>query len=89
MKQKKIKPKRIINMLGFNRITFDSKVMEGQACIRGMRIPVSLIVNLIAHGKVVTEILDEYPDLEKEDVQQALEYAAWLGSESESQIYTD
>lgn len=71
-------------MLGFNRITFDRRIMGGQACIRGMRIPVSLIVNLIAHGKIVTEILEEYPDLEKEDIQQALEYAAWLTSE---QVY--
>jgi uncharacterized protein (DUF433 family) len=44
----------------------------------GMRIPVSLIVNLVAHGKSVEEILEEYPDLEPEDIKQALEYAAWL-----------
>jgi uncharacterized protein (DUF433 family) len=52
-----------------------------QACIRGMRIPVSLIVNLIAHRKNLDEILEEYPDLEEEDVQQALEYASWLTRE--------
>ena len=65
-------------MLGFDRITFDSNIMGGQACIRGMRIPVSLIMNLVAHGKSVEEILEEYPDLEPEDIKQALEYAAWL-----------
>jgi uncharacterized protein (DUF433 family) len=68
-------------MQGLERITFGSQIMAGQACIRGMRIPVSLIVNLIAHGRQVAEILDEYPDLEAEDIQQALEYAAWLTRE--------
>lgn len=68
-------------MLGFDRITFDPKIMGGQACVRGMRIPVSLIVNLVAHGKTVEEILAEYPDLEPEDIRQALEYAAWVVSE--------
>ena len=68
-------------MLGFDRITFNQRIMAGQACIRGMRIPVSLIVNLVARGKQTAEILEEYPDLEPEDVQQALEYVAWLASE--------
>ena len=45
------------------RITFNSSIMAGQACIRGMRIPVSLIVNLVANGKAFEEILAEYPDL--------------------------
>lgn len=71
-------------MLGFDRITFDPCIMAGQGCIRGMRIPVSLIVNLLAHGKSIAEILEEYPDLEPEDIQQALEYAAWLARE---QVY--
>jgi uncharacterized protein (DUF433 family) len=68
-------------MLGFERITFDPQIMAGQACIRGMRIPVSLIVNLVAHGTSTAEILNEYPDLEQADVQQALEYASWLTRE--------
>jgi len=71
-------------MFGFDRITFDPRIMAGQACIRGMRIPVSLVVNLVAHGKQVPEILEEYPDLQPEDIQQALEYAAWLTRE---QVY--
>jgi len=58
--------------------------MAGQACIRGMRITVSLIVNLVAHGKSAAEILEEYPDLEPDDIRQALEYAAWLARE---QVY--
>jgi uncharacterized protein (DUF433 family) len=64
-------------MLRLDRITFNPQIMAGQACIRGMRIPVSLLINLVAHGKSTAEILEEYPDLEPEDVQQALEYAAW------------
>jgi uncharacterized protein (DUF433 family) len=62
----------------FERITFDPNIMGGRACIRGMRIPVSVIVGQFAHGATVEEILTEYPALEREDVMQALEYAAWL-----------
>ena len=52
--------------------------MGGQACIRGMRIPVSLIVNLVAHDKSFDAILEEYPDLELADIHAALNYAEWL-----------
>lgn len=62
-------------MLGFDRITFEPRIMAGQACIRGMRVPVSLILNLVANGKTVTEILEDYPYLEPEDIQQSLMYA--------------
>ncbi len=65
----------------FDRITFDSKIMGGRACIRGMRIPVSVIVGQIAHGASFDEILKAHPDLEREDIQQAVEYAAWLTQE--------
>ncbi|MBI5178343.1 MAG: DUF433 domain-containing protein [Nitrospinae bacterium] len=65
----------------FDRITFDSKIMGGRACIRGMRIPVSVLVGQVAHGVAFDEILKEYPDLEKDDIQQAIEYAAWLAQE--------
>ena len=68
-------------MLGFDRITFDPNILGGKACIRGMRISVSLIVNLVANGMVIDEIVAEYPDLEPEDVQQALRYAAWATEE--------
>ncbi|MGE5296752.1 MAG: DUF433 domain-containing protein [Solirubrobacterales bacterium] len=64
-----------------NRITFDTQIMGGRACIRGMRIPVSVIVGQFAHGATREEILADYPDLEPEDIQQALEYAAWLTQE--------
>jgi uncharacterized protein (DUF433 family) len=65
----------------FERITFDSDIMGGRACIRGMRIPVSVIVDQLAHGATTEEVLADYPDLERADVQQALEYAAWLAQE--------
>ena len=65
----------------FDRITFDPQIMGGRACIRGMRIPVSVIVGQIAHGATFEEILQGYPDLERGDIQQAIEYAAWLTQE--------
>ncbi len=65
----------------FQRITFDPRVMGGRACIRGMRITVSLIVNLVANGMTTDEILTEYPDLEANDIREALQYAASLASE--------
>ena len=69
-------------MLGFDRITFDPHVMGGRACLRGMRITVSLVVNLVANGMTIAEILDAYPYLEPEDIRQALQYAAWLAEEA-------
>jgi uncharacterized protein (DUF433 family) len=65
----------------FDRITFDPLIMGGRACLRGLRITVSLVLNLIANGKTTPEILSEYPDLEGEDIRQALHYAAWLANE--------
>jgi len=68
-------------MFGFDRITFDPQVMGGRACIRGMRITVSLIINLIANGMSTEEILGAYPYVEADDIKQALEYAAWTTEE--------
>ena len=65
----------------FDRITFDPTVMGGRACIRGLRLTVSLVVNLVANGMTTDEILTEYPDLEAEDIRQALQYAATLANE--------
>jgi uncharacterized protein (DUF433 family) len=76
-------------MLGFDRITFDPRIMAGQACIRGMRVPVSLILNLVANGKTVAEIIEYYPYLEPEDIQQSLMYAAWLAREQVYPIKSD
>ena len=65
----------------FDRITFYPKVVGGRACIRGMRIPVSVIVSQVAQGATIADILQGYPDLEWQDIRQALEYAAWLTRE--------
>ena len=74
---------RVISILGFDRITFfDPNVMGGRACIRGIRVTVSLVVNLVANGMSIEEIIEAYPYLESEDVRQALRYAAWLAEET-------
>ncbi len=66
----------------FDRITFDPEIMGGRACIRGMRVTVSLVLNLVANGMSNAEIIEAYPYLEEADIQQALRYAAWLAEES-------
>jgi uncharacterized protein (DUF433 family) len=66
---------------GFDRITFEPGKMGGRACIRGMRVTVGLVVALVAEGLSWDEILSDYPYLEKEDIRQALSYAAWLARE--------
>ena len=68
-------------MQRFARITFKPDTMNGQACIRGMRITVSLVLNLLANDMSKEEILMEYPRLEKEDISECLQYAAWLAEE--------
>ena len=60
----------------FTRITVDPKQMDGVPCIRGLRIPVATVVGMIADGMTEAEILNAYPDLEHEDIHQALQYAA-------------
>jgi uncharacterized protein (DUF433 family) len=67
--------------MNFDRITFDPQILGGRAAIRGMRIVVSVIVGQIAHGASFEDVLAGYPDLEREDIQQALGYAAWLAQE--------
>ena len=68
----------------FDRVTVDPHVMGGQACIRGYRITVSLVVTLVANEMTIDEILGEYPDLEAEDVRQAWHYAAAVATEKGS-----
>ncbi|MFN7935919.1 MAG: DUF433 domain-containing protein [Bryobacteraceae bacterium] len=65
----------------FDRITFDPTIMGGRACVRGMRITVALIVNLVANGMSTSDIIREYPDLEEEDIRQSLRYASALANE--------
>lgn len=65
----------------FDRITFDPKIMGGRACIRGLRITVAHVVNMVANGMTAEDIIKEYPDLEADDVRQALQYAAFMTRE--------
>jgi uncharacterized protein (DUF433 family) len=60
----------------FNRITVNSKQMGGVPCIRGLRIPVATVVSMVADNIAEDEILKAYPDLESEDIREALHYAA-------------
>lgn len=64
-----------------SRITFDPAIMGGRACIRGLRITVSMIVKLVAAGMSEGEILATYPYLEREDIRAALAWAALLADE--------
>jgi uncharacterized protein (DUF433 family) len=65
----------------FDRITVDPEVMNGRPCIRGMRIQVSLILNLVANAMTAEEITKAYPYIEPEDISQCLRYAAWLAED--------
>ena len=64
-------------MSNIGRITLNPLVMGGKPCIRGMRITVGNIVGLLAAGHSIEEILDEFPELESEDIHASLAYASW------------
>lgn len=64
-----------------DRITVDPNVCLGQPTIRGMRITVSVILKMLAGGSALHDVLAAYPELEREDIQQALKYAAWVVSD--------
>jgi uncharacterized protein (DUF433 family) len=70
-------------MQELDRITHNPMVMGGKASIRGMRVTVGMVVRQIASGATADELLVEYPYLEREDIAQALRYAAWLSEERE------
>jgi uncharacterized protein (DUF433 family) len=72
-----------MNMAQLDRIIQDPGVMGGKPCIRGMRVTVGMIVGQIGAGHSIEEVLADYPYLEREDVLQALRYAAWLAEERE------
>ena len=63
----------------FPRITRDPGVMGGKACLRGMRVTAAMIAGQISAGRSVDDVLADFPYLEREDVFEALRYAAWLG----------
>jgi uncharacterized protein (DUF433 family) len=62
------------------RITVNPHICGGQPCIRGLRIPVSLVLKYLAAGKTSSQIVDEFPELEPADMAESLQYAAWLAS---------
>ena len=70
-------------MKQLDRITQQPGIMGGKACIREMRVTVGMIVGQISAGRSVDEILTDYPYLEREDIMQALRYAAWRSEERE------
>lgn len=67
--------------MSYARITADSQMMGGVPCIRGLRIPVATVVGMVADGMSQSEILDAYPDLEADDITEALRFAAEAVSE--------
>ena len=73
-------------MEGLERISRNPAVMGGKPCIRGMRITVGVVVGLVASGHSFERILEAYPYLEREDIIQALRYAAMLTQEREIEI---
>lgn len=70
-------------MGNFTRITQNPAVMGGKPCIRGLRVTVGMIVGQIGAGRTVEELLADYPYLEREDILEALRYAAWRAQERE------
>lgn len=70
-------------MAEFDRITQDPAVMGGKPCVRGMRVTVGMIVGQIGAGRSIEELLSDFPYLDREDVLQALRYAAWLAEDRE------
>jgi uncharacterized protein (DUF433 family) len=67
----------------FRRITVNAAQMGGMPCLRGLRIPVATVVGMVADGMKEEEILEAFPDLEQEDIQEALRYAAEAARERE------
>ena len=70
-------------MQKLSRITMDPQVMGGKPCIRGIRVTVGTLVGLMASGKTIDEVLAAYPYIERQDVLEALTYAAWRAEEKE------
>ena len=68
-------------MENLDRITLNPDVCLGQPTIRGMRITLSVILKMLASGKSIQEVLKAYPELEPEDIHQAMQYAAWIVSD--------
>jgi len=70
-----------IHYYRFHRITLDPEKCFGKPCIRGLRMPVASILSYLSSGMTIEELLDEWPELEREDISEALGYAAWAMEE--------
>lgn len=75
-------------MLELNRITQEPGKMGGKPCIRGLRVTVGMLVGQIGAGRSIDDLLTDYPYIEREDILQALRYAAWLAEEREIKLAT-
>lgn len=75
-------------MINLNRITLDPAVMGGKPCIRGLRVTVGTVLGLLAAGEPREKILQAYPYLESQDIDQSLAYAAWRFEEHETTLPT-
>jgi uncharacterized protein (DUF433 family) len=73
-------------MTNFTRITQNPAVIGGKPCIRGLRVTVGMIVGQIGAGRTVDDVLRDYPYLEREDILEALRYAAWRVQEREVEL---
>ncbi len=73
-------------MVKFDRITQQPDIMGGKACVRNMRVTVGMIVGQFGAGLSIEKILADYPYLEREDIMQALRYAAWRAEEREIEL---
>jgi uncharacterized protein (DUF433 family) len=73
-------------MARLTRITADPRVCGGQPCVRGLRIPVALVLKHLAAGQTPEQVLAEYPELQLEDIHECLRYAAWLASGREVEL---
>ncbi|PJJ83629.1 DUF433 domain-containing protein [Mucilaginibacter auburnensis] len=75
-------------MKNLTRITLDPNIMGGKPCIRGLRVTVGTIIGLLASGITIDAVLAMYPYLQKEDIMEALAYAAWRSEEIEVPLAT-
>jgi uncharacterized protein (DUF433 family) len=75
-------------MIALDRITQEPGKMGGKPCIRGMRVTVGMIVGQIGAGRSIDDLLVDYPYIEREDILQALQYAAWLAEQREIELAT-
>jgi len=73
-------------MSQFERISHDINIMGGKACVKGTRVTVSMIIAQLGEGKTTDCLVSEYPYLSREDIAEALKYAAWLASANEMEI---